>query len=1349
MSPETGQIPPSAPGGLDTQYGALRYPYPGLRTFDRNEARIFFGRRQHENEILDRLATSHFVAVVGTSGCGKSSLIRAGVIPALESGRFYQAGTHWRTIIFRPGSAPLWRLAEAMLAEFASQPEPRGDQILEASVLLSSGLEGIRDFLEEHNFPEHHNLLIVVDQFEELFRYEQSSAEEEAKDFVEVLLTVFAGKLQNVYVIITMRTDHFGDCTRFEGLADAINTSFYLTPRLNDEERRQAIENPARIFGARLEPRLRERILRDMGSNPDQLPLMQHVMMRMWQAAKNEAQAGAEITLSLKLYESFGGLQHALEAHAGEIMADIKRRWGRDAVEVAEILFRQLTLRQEGAEIQDVRRPTAFHIIADIVAARKPSARDCLQDIADIFRDPDMAFLSPLQPNPIRDDTILDIVHESILRQWSDLKRWVAQENQCVRRLHELLRSAEDEQRLLDKVNTQILSKWWNEEQPSKSWAERYGVPAQQLELIRDYLNRSIAWQEKLKKDEQKAQELEQEKRIQQIRKRAGITLIVVVSIFIAVGTIFVMEAREEARENERLLQEQVQHRKALITDLRYAATLAREREFRSLQKFIDLRLDLDIKKAEKFFKRNNIKTNENALAVASAREARHLLGVYLDFNRVYDESPDNDKQTVAMAVADRLNERDIEISFTADANDENILYAILDSAGKVMLVGERGHTVNEWQVTAGTRGDKRGTPRAWLELDDKMLYTVGPNRALRAWSIPSGTLAKEIVTPQDEVLAAEISRDRKNAVVLLRRPVSNEGQRSSALGYIAQVISLPLALRVRTFTLELEDVDFTPEDADNFYVRDFAIGGPEGRTVAVAFGNKATAVWRLNTDSDNVKPSFYFHFAPIPFPTIAISPDGKWMALGESNKVLLWPLDEQTPHRVTDKPFRSFTDEETNIVDVKFMSDGHLVSVSRDGDIRDYRFEHGYSHRRLLATDRLFSAGHFATYGSTLAAIYAEGKLRTWNLQVQQENSDTVIRALGQMPVKTVVVPGLDAIALALADGSVELYEPKRDKTQLVYDPKSSTPDSPKIPTTAIAASENGRFIAIGKLDGSLAILEFKQGSAGEPQVKRIEELSLSELLSSPTSGKKSKYRIDSLVFGPESAQLVIGGHRNWLVALNRKEGSWQSRTLLEPDEPEDTICALAFDAKGSTLVSGGTNGQVQVWDTKKWNGETLFSPVSGSVLSLDVNAEGTRIAAIVTDGHVAECSDEEHFLKTHFGRLKLTDRRGSPVGEWSDEAQKRMELTTFVEFTPSGNQLIAANGLGNISVFDLSSSELLIELEAANFVAWDEKKYYKTYGIDFGCISDGHCWLSVPVQHENKWIMFDLGRISTASDS
>ena len=232
-----------------------------------------------------------------------------------------------------------------------------------------------------------------------------------------------------------------------------------------------------------------------MGSNPDQLPLMQHVMMRMWRAAQHEKQAGDQVTLTLELYERFGGLHHALERHVrDEVMSDIKRHWGNDGEEVVEILFRQLTLRQEGAEIQDVRRPTLFRTVADIVAARKPNRRKLLQQITDIFRQPDMAFLSPLQPMPIHDDTMLDIIHESILRQWSDLKGWVASENQSVRRLRELLRSAESEGRLLDEVDTQIFSKWWDEERPSAPWAQRYDVSAPRLASAKDYTLRGHKW---------------------------------------------------------------------------------------------------------------------------------------------------------------------------------------------------------------------------------------------------------------------------------------------------------------------------------------------------------------------------------------------------------------------------------------------------------------------------------------------------------------------------------------------------------------------------------------------------------------------------------------------------------------------------------------------------------------------------------------------------------------------------------------------------------------------------------------------------------------------------------------
>src|SRR5439155_5120677 len=219
---------------------------------------------------------------------------------------------------------------------------------------------GVVEALLETPLPADTNLLILVDQFEEIFRFEREGGRDEADAFVSLLLATSRQREVPVYVVITMRSDFFGDCAIFEGLPEALNESQYLTPRLTREQRRDAIVGPARIFGGDVAPDLVNRLLNEMGTDPDQLPLMQHLLMRMWTwregAAAKSGSADTEKEPVRELIfadcDAVGGLNHALSRHADEAFAELDHRQQT----IAETLFRSLSERAPGN--RDIRRPT-------------------------------------------------------------------------------------------------------------------------------------------------------------------------------------------------------------------------------------------------------------------------------------------------------------------------------------------------------------------------------------------------------------------------------------------------------------------------------------------------------------------------------------------------------------------------------------------------------------------------------------------------------------------------------------------------------------------------------------------------------------------------------------------------------------------------------------------------------------------------------------------------------------------------------------------------------------------------------------------------------------------------------
>src|SRR6516164_6192978 len=250
---------------------ALGEPYPGLRSFRRDESHIFFGRECTITEMVDRLALHRFLAVTGLSGSGKSSLVRTGLLNALERGLLVEAGSDWRVADFRPGARPLSRMVAALVDALGVKFSENELGLIEAK--LARGPLGLVEWLNEIEFSGETNLLLLVDQFEEIFRYRHGPSGDDINAFVALLLASAKQRTRRIYVVITMRSDFLGDCARFTDLAETINDGQFLTPQLTRDQCREAIEGPAAVYGGHVEPALVTRMLNDMGGNPDQLPL--------------------------------------------------------------------------------------------------------------------------------------------------------------------------------------------------------------------------------------------------------------------------------------------------------------------------------------------------------------------------------------------------------------------------------------------------------------------------------------------------------------------------------------------------------------------------------------------------------------------------------------------------------------------------------------------------------------------------------------------------------------------------------------------------------------------------------------------------------------------------------------------------------------------------------------------------------------------------------------------------------------------------------------------------------------------------------------------------------------------
>ncbi len=508
-------------------------PFPGLRSFEEEEHILFFGREEQVDDLISKLRRNRFLAVIGTSGSGKSSLVKSGLLPSLYGGFMAQSGSNWQTVSFRPGVNPMGNMAQALsIANYDYLAELGLDNV-DYSDVIETGLRrsdrGLLDFYLQNVKSKGDNLLLLIDQFEELFRFSEfeKTKKEGYSDsvaFVNLLLRAASQKELPIFIVFTMRSDFLGECTLFKGLPEAINDGHYLVPRMSREQIRQVITGPVSVGGAQISNALVNRVLNDLGDNPDQLPILQHALMRVWDYWK---QKGIQQAIDVEDYEAIGTLKGALSQHAEEAFEELPQTENNEYQERCKQIFKALTDR--GKNNRGTRRPTKVREIMQLTE----SSFEQVRVVTEVFRQQGRGFLTPDVGVELNEDHILDISHESLMRVWSRLVIWVDEESESIQMYERLTEAAEQyEQRkggLWRNPELSLAIKWKNDNKPNALWAGRINKDFERTMLFLDY---SIDQQRK----EEEYKEFQQKSRL----KRARIFTITVGSIaMVAIGLAF------------------------------------------------------------------------------------------------------------------------------------------------------------------------------------------------------------------------------------------------------------------------------------------------------------------------------------------------------------------------------------------------------------------------------------------------------------------------------------------------------------------------------------------------------------------------------------------------------------------------------------------------------------------------------------------------------------------------------------------------------------------------------------------------------------------------------------------
>ncbi|MFS0519599.1 pentapeptide repeat-containing protein [Nostoc sp. UIC 10607] len=433
-------------------------PYRGLQYFDCKEedAQYFFGREALTDKLLEKVRSSNFLAILGASGSGKSSVVRAGLLYQIQLGQRLSGSDNWPIKIFRPGEYPIQSLALTFLDSGLSAID-RASQLATAEELLAKGGVGLRQLI---NATGTERIVLVADQFEEVFTLCQDVKERQR--FFECLLSALPHTNNKLCLVLTMRADFFGKCAeqQYSGLAQRIQEHLVTVTPMEREELERAITAPAKKVGLQVQSELVQQIIADVEGSPGSLPLLQYTLTELWQQRTGE-------TLTREAYFDLGGVSKTLQKRATKVYESLSL----EEQQATKHIFLELTHFGEGTE--DTRRQVyKKKLITD------KYSEDIINRVIQCLTNEKLIVSSILndKESELNKIEVIDVIHETLIRNWEKLRIWINDNKKDIIEKRKIEAALEIDEKVREK--------------------------AESIRLVQALLNRSVLWQESGMTDE-------------------------------------------------------------------------------------------------------------------------------------------------------------------------------------------------------------------------------------------------------------------------------------------------------------------------------------------------------------------------------------------------------------------------------------------------------------------------------------------------------------------------------------------------------------------------------------------------------------------------------------------------------------------------------------------------------------------------------------------------------------------------------------------------------------------------------------------------------------------------------
>jgi WD40 repeat protein/energy-coupling factor transporter ATP-binding protein EcfA2 len=853
-------------------------PFPGLRPFKIEESHLFFGREGQSDEVLLKLSKSRFVGVIGPSGSGKSSFIYCGVLPILYGGFLTDASPDWEVVVTRPGAGPIDNMAESLLKNnpeyLAADTEEKKIKRTIFSTLLRSSSLGLVEAIEQGRKNKDVNYLILVDQFEELFRFKDShdaNSVNETLAFVNLLIEAVNYPDAPIYVAITMRSDFIGDCAQFPDLTRKINDSHYLIPQLTRDQKRRAIEGPVAVGGANISPRLTQQLLNDLGDNPDQLPILQHALMRTWSYWTRYKDYEGE-HVDLKHYEAIGTMAEALSMHANEAHDELTE----DQKRICEIMFKGIT--EKRGENFGIRRPTKLNEIAAIADV----SEEDVANVIDKFREQGRSLLTPAYGTQLNSKSIIDISHESLMRIWVRLKNWVDDEADAVQMYTRLAEAASMYQvgkaGLWRPPDLQLALNWQAKHKPTLVWGQRYHPAFERTMIFLEYSKKE--WE-----TEQRIKELEQKRKLQRARivalvlaSATIISLIFLVFAFVQkaaaekarqeadANAIRATNAAAEAKRQQGIAEEQTMaaDRQRKLADEQRLKAVASEQKAITSQKLAE-------ENAEKARKQQLRAETQEGIAKTQEKIATEQKNLAQQ-NEAKAKRERVLAQAKAMAVKSReINDKELQSLVAQQAYKFNTAYDGYSHDNDIYNGLYAALKENDHPLTKSLEGHKQGAARALVaKPNGSQIYSGGSDGKIIRWVESANHWNAETLVPERadfQIYSMDLSPDGNYLAAGGLFPAD----RNNNFIELYDLRKTGAPKKIIGYNSDVDNITFA-RDGKGFYARD-------DRGYSIKYSD-------LNTTKEIIRSNIKIN-------SIDLSPDGKKLAgAGENGSLFVWDLE-------------------------------------------------------------------------------------------------------------------------------------------------------------------------------------------------------------------------------------------------------------------------------------------------------------------------------------------------------------------------------------------------------------------------------------------------------------------------